>query len=52
MLEEALIILKWLPNITLFYLFVVLVSGLDISKVWLTITIIWDLLMYIASFMG
>lgn len=50
MLLEILSIAKWMPWVTLFFLFIVAIYNLDLNKVLLAIAIFLDSLGYIASF--
>jgi len=47
MILEILQIFKWLPWVTIFFLFVSLIYNLEINKILLAIAIILDLLGYI-----
>jgi hypothetical protein len=47
MLDSLLIILKWLPAVTLFYLLFSALTGLDVNKILLAIAIFLDLLTYL-----
>ncbi|MEM5799673.1 MAG: hypothetical protein QXZ43_03340 [Candidatus Aenigmatarchaeota archaeon] len=50
MILEFLSIIKWLPWVTIFFLFVSAIYHIDVNKILLAIAIFLDLLGYIASF--
>ena len=47
MFLEALLILKWLPKITIFYVLFSMIMGLEINNIVVVITLLLDLVDYI-----
>ncbi|MEM5777370.1 MAG: hypothetical protein QXJ06_02890 [Candidatus Aenigmatarchaeota archaeon] len=50
MVEDILSIVKWLPLVTIFFLFVSLIYHLEVNKILLFVAIILDIIGYIARF--
>ncbi|MBU5687969.1 MAG: hypothetical protein KQA41_03535 [Candidatus Aenigmarchaeota archaeon] len=50
MVEEILSIVKWLPLVTIFFLFVSLVYHLEVNRLLLFVAIVLDIIGYLARF--